>query len=421
MTDTLRIYPTTSTFALSASVSVVTFRETSRAAITGAAVVHTVKGSDGKQGNVTVETDINNTTTAVAAAAAAGIGALAGGVAVAVNKADIQTYIGQGVTVVADGTVSVRNTSDITARTYLVGASFGGISLTICAAVTNLKPVIFTFIGTAPEGCNAVRTTAATNGEIQAKNLSVDNDVTSNATSFVLSISGGIVGMAGNVLVVLNNTKSVACVGNMKITLSEDVWVQSVNESASSSVMSSLVAGAIAIGTTVSVVKLGYENVAQITGSNITARNLYVKTSREITAENGSNSSEKKSSALAKAFTVSGALGAVAVGVNVAVADNKEKNIAQITGNGNLVLTGNMQVKASLDAKADARMYGLNVAAFNVAVGVVRAYNRAENQAMAEAGSAEAASASVTAEAGQDTTIPKKADRTGVWLIVGRA
>jgi len=366
---------------VSASAGIVVFNGTTYAAIEKTAGLNQV-------GKVTVSGEAYNTASAAASAISGGGVAVNGAVAVVVNKSRTETFIAQGANIDATGAVSVNADVNTNADTYLLGAAIGGVAVGVCAAVSVLKPVVYTYIGSTPKGT----VSAASNGGssvINASSVTVSNNVVSKTVSKVLSVAGGAVAVNGNVLLNFNYTDALAETRGVSIN-AENVTINADFDTSAKAELLAATAGAVSIGATVTYVTLEAVNAAVLDtgGITINAESVHVYA--------------KDNKAKAEAYGVSGNIGAIAVNLNAAVADNHVTNMAVIMGNGIISNNSTVTVEASLDAVSVAEVLAAASGAISVTGSVAAALLRTSQKAAID-GTTITASNSVSVTADEKT------------------
>ncbi|MEZ7872787.1 MAG: hypothetical protein QMB53_03235, partial [Eubacteriales bacterium] len=368
---------------VSASVVVIVNSGTLEASIGGGAHIRDTAA-------VEVKSDVNNHMTAIAVAIAGGGVAVNAGIAAAVNRMTVNTYIGQGVQIIAPELTAlhVLTTSSTTANTWLIGASVGGVAVGVGVAVSILLPTIRTFIGLSPDGVNI---TGASTGSAQSvispdADIVVLSDVFSKAEGTTLSFSAGTsYAIAGNILLAFNRTKAVTGISAKNIAAGSILIAAGMDATADTFIGSAAV-GSIAAGVSIAVSLLAMDNQALLdfTGYIINADSVRVIAAKYnlITAAITDNN------AVSKASVVSAAIGGTAIGINTAVADNKASNTARMTGgiDGELQVAALLMAHAQGSATAEATIYGLNIGAASVAASFAVAIMRHAQTALVEGG-----------------------------------
>ena len=133
---------------VSASAAAVTYEGTTRASIEGG-------GSIVDADAVALETRADGSVSVAAAGIAGGAVAVNAGVAVALNRSLVETFIAQGVTVgrvnkAAAPDISLLSHVDSSARAFTVGVTGGAVAVGASVAVVILEPTVRTYIGAAP-------------------------------------------------------------------------------------------------------------------------------------------------------------------------------------------------------------------------------------------------------------------------------
>jgi len=359
---------------ITASLALVIFDATVEASIKGYAVI----GAEGTSqvGDITVATKVTNTAVAVATALAAGLVAVNGGVAVVVNHTAVDTFIDENIRIYSNGTVTVANTSSIDGLAFVIGAAAGGVAVNLSAAVVVLGTSIRTWIGVDP----AVASHTA-NGSVKANDVVILNRVNSNSASGILSVAAGFVSVGGSLLLTFNRINALAGISRMNVEATNDITVDAFLDATATARFIGAAVGAIAIGITVSYVQLRSVNEAFIDVTGVT-----VKAAGNIAVRAGTLTDTNETTAAALA--VAGNVGAIAVGINVAIADNNSKNTARVTGDtaGTLQAAGALTVLAVGTMKATATIYGVTAAAIAVAADFALALLRGVQEAKIDSG-----------------------------------
>ena len=303
-------------------------------------------------------------------AVTAGAGALAinAGVAVALNRLKQTTAILSGSSVEAGGEVKVTASSGTDSRSYLAGISIGGTAISLNAAVSDVSADINTYIGESKPSRTGDPSDMP-KATVRAGRITVYNDTNSSAVPTALSAALGGIAVGGNVLLAFNNPRAEARVDNARVTagdlnVSADLAGEAVSRLASAQV------GALAVGISVNFADVRAENRAAVYNSILDIRNSTV-----IATGQGNHHRT-----LADAQTVTGNVGAVAIGVNAAIARNKTLNYATLLGDTKMSV-GELTVHGKGEAEADAAMEGLSIAGLNAAMTAVVAVNDADARA----------------------------------------
>ena len=301
---------------------------------------------------------------AMAAALSDGRAGANAGLAIVKNEQDQNTYIERGVTIKqsGDSVVAVRGTSLNSANARILGLSADGAAIGLGGAVSIIKPTVHTSIGV--EGSGVVTL------EAPKANVIVQNDVTGSAATDVRTLTADGPMMNGNALLVFNETDAEAKVANLTATQGiADMTIRSdVSADAKSEVTGDGIGGLNA-GISVNYSDVSSRNSALLDTSDLDAifGSLTVKTG------DGSQLTH------AQANTVTGALGALNEGQNTAIAWNRAKNTAGISGTKKLTVKDKLTLSGSGTADAAAEMTGMDIGALPAAASVVAAVNQAEN------------------------------------------
>jgi len=372
------------------SAATVAFNGSVTSAITGDARIGMSDEAGNTVGNVNVLSEATTDATTLAAAIAGGYVAVNGALSLAINRSMIETFIGQGVSLKSTGDVNVKATVATEANTYIVGVTIGAVAAGLSAAISILEPTVLTYIGTTPHKQTPTAGAATgTIGSLEAVNVSVENNTTTTASSTVLSVAGGAVAVKGNALLVFNNTVAYAAINKMPVKAAGNINVDAYMNSQADSFLAANTGGAVAVGVTVSYVRLGSENVAMIdtTGAAVRAVNINVYAGRDLAG--------KRNSSLASATAVAASVAGIALNLNAAVADNDSTNSAEISGSGSLTATEDLNVGANGTATANAEVRGISSGLISVAASVAVALLRSEQNALISGGHIKAGSLKV--------------------------
>ena len=370
---------------VSASAAATVFDGSTQASVEGTGSVQDVS-------HIRVQTQVNNTATSAAAGIAAGMGAGNAGVAVAINKHLVQTFLAQGVSIgsptcAPDITLNAVVNSD--AKAFTLGVAGGAVAVGAAVALTKTAPTVYTYIGAAPDA-----TTYVTPGTVNGGSITIRNDVRTSSESYAANVNGGAVGITAQVLLVFNTARVFAGLDRIHVNAG-NVNIDSALHADGRAYVASLTGGAAAVGMVVSTVLLQAENIAQVdvTGVEMNAANLNVHTGRQ----NDPNTSS------AEALAIAAGAGAVSVGLNAAVADNNTKNITRILG-GKEALSHLLNVNGAVNlgsygqATANAQVWGVNAGAISVLGSAAVAMLRAQQQANVAGGNITAGSLTARSE-----------------------
>jgi hypothetical protein len=394
--------------AVNASVAVAAATGRVETAIKGNADIQNVPA-------ITVATDILFDASTFAATLGVGGIAVNGGVALSINRLESDTYVGRGVAIgSALETLDVRTHSGTTAHARLLGVSVGAVSANIGAAVAIVNPVVRTIVGDAGEQ-------NVEQGQIKAPNadIRIRNEVASDASSEVLSLAAGVAAVGGNILLVFNDTDATAGLIRKNVAASS-IDVDASFDANAQSILASGAVGGLALGISVSYVGLFARNMAliDVTGVTVSAGNVAVN----------AGTMQDQNTSIAQATAIAGNIGAVSVGVNVAIADNATQNHAMILGDraGALKATGAVEVLAYGKAIAEAEVEGLNVGGISVAASFAIAVLRSGQSAKIQSGNLQAAGLTVEShlnraftQYGQDVTQDADKDTARAVLKTG--
>ena len=323
---------------ISASVAVVTFNSNTDAGIINSGMLTTK--------DINVLSNVNNTAKAYAMSLGGGTVGVNGGVAVVTNRSTTKTELGTGKYEIS-GNVKINSAVNTNAESFIVGVALGGVAVGLNAAVVNQHAEILTQI----LGDRA-------SSLVVCGNVTVSNDITATAKSTVISVAGGGVGVGGNVLLVFSDMDATAAIIDMPFTVSGNVTVSANMKADSVANLAAATVGGVAVGLSTSYVGLNAKNVAMlevpegIAGSAASIQ-VYAGDANHI------NSFDSTAS------TVAGTVGAVAVGLNAAVADINASNKAMILSKGTII--GSVDVQANSAAAAQAEIYFVSAGGVNVA------------------------------------------------------
>ena len=336
---------------------------------------------------VTTESVVKANALSVTAAVSGGVSAAAG-VSVASNQLTQNTLVERGATIDmtgANGALKVKGTSATRADTFLAGVSIGSGAAGLGAAASIVKPKLNTSVGVNGKG-------TASLGKLAS--VDVLNDVTSTATANVLSVSAGGVALQGNVLLVFNDTDATAKVGSASGTLGS-LRINGELGATGRSRLAAAAIGGVAAGASVAYVDVNSDNNAILDTDEFTAT-----VTGDLTVSVGENENYKSQ---ADAKSLAAAVGGVAVSLNAAVARNRARNTAMVSGK-NGVTASTVNLNANANGVADARFYGLSVGSASVAGSVDVALNETTSKAVMKLGGALDAGLNANASVTGDTT-----------------
>lgn len=341
---------------VSASVGIVTISGKTFAGITGNAQLNEV-------GNVDVLAEADAGAISLNGAGAIGGLAVNGLISVVVNRAVVESMIGQGVSIEASGNVKVASRVETAADALLVSVGLGGFSVGIGVAVVVLDADILTYAGVTPGDTVSAGAVGNSVGTIKANKLQIVSDVNSAASATIASISGGLAAVNGNVLLVFNSVDSKTGISRINVETTGDIDVDANMDSSSRSFILSAAVGNISVGVTVSYVSLKSANLAFIDTEGVSIKSI----NGSIDVFAGRESESGKNIATAETEAVAGAAGGIAVNLNAAVADNNAKNNAVVSGSGSLSARYAVNVAANGEATAKAKVTGVTVSVVSVA------------------------------------------------------
>lgn len=412
-------YPLTLATTLSAGGGVVTVNASVAVVANTGRMESSIGGTADISKTAAIEVKSIGTTDASSFATTIGGGAVAvnAGISLSINRMVANTFIGQGVTISNEAkTISVTSTNTTTAYARIIGATVGGTAVTTNVALAIVEPKIYTFIGV-----NGEKGSSATAGSINAEDatITVSGTTTSDASASVLALAAGGQAVGGNILLVFNKTDAVTGILKKSVEAST-IDIDASMTSNAQAILGSANVGTTAVGVGVSYVHLKAGNLAQIdtTGVSVKANTISLN----------AGTKENQNSATAKADTIAGSAGVVAVGVNTAIADNQSTNNAIITGDaaGSLKAKTKLEVLAYGNATASASITGLNAGITSVAASFSIAVLRSEQIAKAGGKITETASLKVESHfnrkfdtAGKDITTDDEKDVSTSKITVG--
>ena len=316
--------------------------------------------------NIT-STGETNTVSAVAGAAVGGTAGVAVNAALAYNKLDVDTYIGEGVKAKATGDITLSSDFDTTSDVWLVSAAGGlvgvGVGLVANIAETDSR----TYIGRTPlmaAGEKVVAGSAATvKGKVETTggSVSISDAVKADLDIYGIGIAAGGVAVNGLVVLGINRVKNIAAVNAANVDAKKNLSISTNLEGSNKIYATSVVAGAVGVGATVAVAYQGSES-----GAWIDTTDASIKTGETGAINLNAGTAAKPFASTAQTLVVTGAAGGVAAAVNFGIAVNASKNTARITGESGELSAGSVNIGAY--GKTDA--YSIIA---NAAVGAITA------------------------------------------------
>ena len=338
----------------------------------------------GTNSNIYVTTEGMMKARTGAASAAVGMTASGVGTVSVVNNSLTQnTSIDQGASLNIGGeggNLHVKATSVTSGESMMISAAYSGtIALGLGFSMVNVNPEIHTTIGVNPKtGANA-RTSLG-----KMKSVEIDNDVESSANSLLASISASMkAGIAGNVLLVFNDTDAEARIGRAGGEIGS-LKVSGNLDAEGEATFAHLGVGFNAsIGASVSYVDVNSRNIASINtdefdGTVTGPVKVVTNDKRE-----GKTSASVTSLSADAAFSPKGG----AVSLNAAVARNRAVSAAMINGN-NGIGGSSVELKSNGIAEADALLVGLALSAGTGSASVAVALNEATSLSQMRIGGA---------------------------------
>ena len=320
---------------------------------------------------VTTYSDVN----AKALSVSAGAGALgaAAGWAQASNNLTQNTLVDGGAKINMTGDsarLTVKGSSKTDADSFLLGVAAGVTSATLGIGVAMVKPTVKTGIGITGTGKVSL-------GKLSSVN--VLNDISSEATTNLLSVSAGGIAIQGNGLLVFNETDATAKVANASGTLGS----LKINGDLGAASKSRFVGGAF--GAHAGGLSIAYTDVDSVNKAVLDTDNFTATVTGDLTVSTGENTKRiTEASATSVAAAVSGGL---TVGLNSAVARNRAQNKATIMGSRGLD-AGTVKLNAYGKGEANASFFGLNAGVGSVAASVNVALNETTSRATMKLGGA---------------------------------
>ena len=346
--------------AVSGSVSGVYYDGTVESCISGTAHISGVSGG--------INVQSTGTTNAIAAAGAfaGGVVAVNAGVAVAINRTRIDTYIGRGVTINApSSTITVSTDFTAQARAIIVSVALGGVAVGVTVALAINRPVALTYIGITPYGTTPLTGSTGTNGLVRANAVQVTNDIDGDTYVYGLGVAAGTVAVNGAVALGFNRVTGYAAINKANVQ-ANTIDVQALMDGDTNVIVASLVGGYVAVGAIVALAQIKSDNraIIDVTGASVSGTTVRVKAGTETTPYD--------SQALVSAIT--GSVGVYAVVLNFAIAINSAGNRAMVLGDklggiGSLNAT-NLSIYANGNTRAYAIIAGASIGGFTGNVSV---------------------------------------------------
>ena len=326
--------------------------------------------------DVTTNSTVNVDTVAATAAASAG-GAVVAGLSLAVNNLTQKTTVERGATIdikstSGNGGLNVSAVSDTTAHARLMGVSVGLVGVGMGVAIAKVKPTVHTTVGV--EG-DKNKTTTLNN----LWNASITNTLTSSAETDLLTAAAGGVAVAGNVLLVYNDTDGLAKASAVTGKISNNLLINGKLRAEGDSKATAASVGGVSVGATINHVDVNAVNTADLETKDFS---LKVGNTLKVIAGEAQESYDPEKTdwhTIARANTYAGQAGLISIGVNTGVVRNRAQNNAYITGDS--LDVNSVEVRAYSAGKAEASVLGLNGGVVNVAVSVVNAMNEATSRA----------------------------------------
>ena len=347
--------------AINGSVAVTYYEGAQEASISGTARLSGITGS------ITVRS--TGTTGALSIATALGGGAYAvnGGVAVAINRTRVDTYIGRGVTIMAPTAAIILDTQlNTAAKTIILSAALGttaAVGFTVALAIN--RPVALTYIGSTPYG-TPVSGSTGTGGGVTAQSVTVQNYVTGDVIITGINVAvGGYVGANGAVALGLSRVVGYAAINGATVHANTIAITAHMDGDVTVSV-TSMAGGYVGAGAVVALSQLKTDNraILDVTGTVVSASSVQVNA--------GTVAQPYDAQALTSVIT--GTAGVVAVALNFAIAQNAAGNLAQVLGGlGGSLNAGTLTVYANGNTRAYAVLANASVGGLTVNVSYARA------------------------------------------------
>ena len=314
-------------------------------------------------GSVNVTSGGDTTAIAAAAGVAGGTVGVAVNAALVINKLDIDTYIGQGVTLWSKDNVSVRSDFETTSQAFLVAAAAGGVAVGVSVVVNVSDADSRTYIGATPNIASGEQAEAGSagseNGSINAQHVTVEGKLRADVDMAALGLAAGGVAVNGLVALGINRAANIAAINRMNIAASGRLNVAGSLAGSTKVYATSVVGGAVAVGATVALAYHKSLNGAwiDVTGAQVQAASLAVSAGTE----------QNTYRSTAQTLVVTGAAGGVAAALNFGVAVNASENSARITGE-----SGGLKVGSGVNLYAFGNTEAYSVVA-NAGVGEITA------------------------------------------------
>ncbi len=362
-------------------------------AVTHAVVEAYMDGGDFRNitGAILVQTNADFDTIAADAAIAGAVVGVNAGTVVHVNRMQVNTYVGKDVTMDLPGTLTVEANNTTASNIYFLGVAGGAVGVGVSPAIVVTQPTIHTYIGIAP-GSSQLASGAISTGAVTVRSM-----VTSSAAPLALAGSGGAVSVSGTLILVLNRTEVITGILKKTLDVAKTISVHGNLDATGEASFLNVSGGAVSVGVGVAYALMDAHNeaIVDMTGASLAAGSLSVK------AEGNSN---------AVAEGVGASAGAVAVNVSTAIADNRTRNLAAITGTSQdsvriagvvddrnqLLADGKLSVEAAGTAQVHATLISVTGGALNVGISPVVALLRNIHHARVENISITADSVSVS-------------------------
>ena len=351
---------------------------------TVSSTLDTTANISGSKADVHVTTNsVINVDSVAAAASFGGTAGVIAGMSMATNGLTQNTVVARGAKINSEngtGSLNVHADSKTKADALLMGVSAGFVGVGMGLGIAKVKPNLNTTVGVdGGKDTDVIKYTTLTN----LKDVNITNTVTSTARADMLTGTVGAASVAGNVLLVYNDTDALAKAANVTGSVLGDFNINGKLAATGTSEVSAVAIGGVSVGVTVNHVDVNAKNRAELNTDNFALSiggTLSVTTGNRPVKDASTGKIEDRAwdtKAIAK--TIAGNVGAVVIGVNTAVARNRSLNDAVITGsslNVNKVLLGSYGTGA-----AEALLTGLNEGALNIATSVVYALNETQDRA----------------------------------------
>ena len=276
--------------------------------------------------------------------------------------------------------LNVTADSNTSANSYILGVAIGGGAATLNAAVSDVDADINTFIG---EGLSDGHGHDFDPLLILADKLVIRNNVTSTAKARALTLAAGGIAVGGNVLLAFNDSKARAGLNNTITAANEMTVASNMNGTVDSRLSSALIGGA-AVGVSTNFADMRGENWAFVRDSE-----LYVRGDLNVAAGEDARTNGTTAIAETTAGTLGGITAGLNAAIarnnaknyarlDISMLDNESKKKAPHS----LIVEGNLNVLANDNATADAGFTGATVSLGDIQGTLAAALNDVDNRAV---------------------------------------